>query len=167
MTENEFERALLGLLPPSFVRGAVATGIVAALQDRRRGLDLLQSALLGGGALTTAMGVEQLLFKKGKKMGKKAKGKGKKKQALDLAQLQALLGQRPAGGLAALGAGQQLLLGAALGVAAAYVLGDEKLRGKLIRTGLDLYESLAGGLAEMKEQVADIQAEKAARQSGA
>lgn len=165
MTENDFERALLGLLPPSFVRGAVATGIVAAVQDRRRGLDLLQSALLGGGALTTAMGVEQLLFKKGKKMGKKAKSKGKKKQALDLAQLQALLGQRPAGGLAALGAGQQLLLGAALGVAAAYVLGDEKLRGKLIRTGLDLYESLAGGLAEMKEQVADIQAEKAARQS--
>lgn len=167
MTENDFERALLGLLPPSFVRGAVATGIVAAVQDRRRGLDLLQSALLGGGALTTAMGVEQLLFKKGKKMGKKAKAKGKKKQALDLAQLQALLGQRPAGGLAALGAGQQLLLGAALGVAAAYVLGDEKLRGKLIRTGLDLYESLSGGLAEMKEQVADIQAEKAARQSDA
>lgn len=165
MTENDFKHALLGLLPPSFVRGAVATGIVAAVQDKRQGLDLLQSALLGGGALTTAMGVEQLLFKKGKKMGKKAKSK--KKQALDLAQLQALLGQRPAGGLAALGAGQQLLLGAALGVAAAYVLGDEKLRGKLIRTGLDLYESLSGGLAEMKEQAADIQAEKAARQSGA
>ena len=77
--------------------------------------------------------------------------------------MQTLLGQRPTGGLAALGAGQQFLLGAALGVAATYVLGDEQLRAKLIRTGLGLYESLAGGLAEMKEQVADIQAERSAR----
>lgn len=163
MTENDFEQALLGLVPPSFVRGTLATGIVSAVQDHRRGLDLLQSALLGGAALTAATAGEEWIFKKGKKMGKKAKGKGKKKQALDLQQLQALLGQRPAGGLAALGAGQQFLLGAALGVAATYVLGDEQLRAKLIRTGLGLYESLAGGLAEMKEQVADIQAERSAR----
>ncbi len=63
MTENEFQNALLGLIPPSFVRGAVATGIVSALQDGRRGTELLQSALLGGGALTAAIQAEQLLFK--------------------------------------------------------------------------------------------------------
>ncbi len=161
MTESEFQNTLLGLIPPSFVRGALATAIVSAVQDGRRGQELLQSALLGGGALTAATGVEQLLFKQGKKMGKKAKGK--KKQAMDLAQLQELLAQqRPATGLAALGAGQQLLLGAALGAAAAYVLGDEQLRTKLLRAGLQLYESVTGGLAEMKEQVADIQAEMAA-----
>lgn len=159
MTENEFQNALLGLIPPSFVRGAMATGIVSAVQDGRRGIELLQSALLGGGALTAATQVEQLLFKKGKKMGKKAK----KKQAQTMAAMQSMLGQNTgAGMLSNLGTGQQFLLGLAVGVGAAYVLGDEELRAKLLRTGLSLYESVAGGLAEMKEQVADIQAERAA-----
>lgn len=158
MTDNEFQNALLGLIPPSFVRGAVATGIVSAVQDGRRGTELLQSALLGGGALTAALQAEQLIFNKGKKMGKKAK----KKQAQAMAQMQSLLGQNNGGMLSNLGTGQQFLLGLAVGVGAAYVLGDEKLRAKLIRTGMSLYESVAGGLAEMKEQVADIQAERAA-----
>lgn len=55
---------------------------------------------------------------------------------------------------------EQFLLGAAIGAAAAYVLSNEELRGKLLRAGVDLYTNLAGGLAEIKEQMADIQAEK-------
>jgi len=55
-------------------------------------------------------------------------------------------------------------VGALIGAAATYVLADEALRGKLIRSGLKLYSELAGGLAEMKEQAADIQAELAAEQ---
>lgn len=56
---------------------------------------------------------------------------------------------------------EQFLLGALVGAAAAYVLSDEELRGKLMRSGLKLYGNMAGGLAEMKEQMADIQAELA------
>ncbi|MGQ9368067.1 YtxH domain-containing protein [Azospirillum sp. ST 5-10] len=60
---------------------------------------------------------------------------------------------------------EQFLAGLLVGAAAAYVLSDEELRGKLIRSGLKLYGSLAGGLAEMKEQVADLQAELQAEQA--
>lgn len=72
------------------------------------------------------------------------------------------------GGLTRLLPGQpseQFLVGALIGAAATYVLADEALRGKLIRSGLKLYSELAGGLAEMKEQAADIQAELAAEQA--
>lgn len=65
----------------------------------------------------------------------------------------AFLGKRPS---------DQFLMGALLGAAAAYLLGDEKLRGKLIKGGLQLYSSIAGGMEEMKEQMADIRAEMAA-----
>lgn len=61
----------------------------------------------------------------------------------------------------------QFLLGLALGAAATYVLSDEELRGKIMRSGVKLYASLAGGLEEMKEQMADIQAEVAHGQDGA
>lgn len=61
---------------------------------------------------------------------------------------------------------EQFLVGALIGAAAAYVLSDEELRGKLIKSGLKLYGNLAGGLAEMKEQVADLQAELQAAQTG-
>lgn len=61
---------------------------------------------------------------------------------------------------------EQFLVGALIGAAATYVLADETLRGKLIASGLRLYTELAGGLAEIKEQAADIQAELAAGQSG-
>ncbi|MCR6629144.1 MAG: YtxH domain-containing protein [Magnetospirillum sp.] len=60
----------------------------------------------------------------------------------------------------------QFLLGLALGAGAAYLLADEQLRGKIMKSGVKLYASLAGGLAEMKEQMADIQAEVAAEQNG-
>jgi len=59
---------------------------------------------------------------------------------------------------------EQFLVGALIGAAATYVLSDEALRGRLIRSGLKLYGELAGGLAELKEQAADIQAELAAEQ---
>lgn len=61
---------------------------------------------------------------------------------------------------------EQFLLGAAIGAAVAYVLADEKMRGGLMRSGLSLYSELAGGLAEFKEQMADIQAEMTAQQNG-
>lgn len=61
---------------------------------------------------------------------------------------------------------EQFLLGAAVGAAAAYVLSDDELRAKLIKSGLQLYTGLMGGLEEVKEQVADIQAEMAAEQDG-
>ncbi|MTJ80319.1 MAG: YtxH domain-containing protein [Telmatospirillum sp.] len=60
----------------------------------------------------------------------------------------------------------QFLLGAAIGAVAAYVLADENIRGRLLRSGMSLYAELAGGLAEFREQVADIKAEMDAGQSG-
>ncbi len=151
-------------LAGGFVRGGIATAMLAALQDGRRGKDLLRSATLGGAALATALGVENLLFDKELKMGKKRKGRNKR-AGLDRATLEALLGQTRPTGLAALGGGQQLLVGAALGATAAYLLGDEALRAKLIRAGMRLYADMAGGLEEIKEQMADIQAELATEQS--
>ncbi len=60
----------------------------------------------------------------------------------------------------------QFLVGLALGAAGAYLLSDEQLRGRIMKAGVTLYASLAGGLEEMKEQMADIQAELSAEQSG-
>ncbi|AIB13300.1 hypothetical protein ABAZ39_15205 (plasmid) [Azospirillum argentinense] len=62
---------------------------------------------------------------------------------------------------------EQFLIGLLVGAAAAYVLSDEELRGKIVKSGLKLYGNLAGGLAEMKEQMADLQAELEAEQAGA
>jgi len=155
-------------LPASFVRGMIATGMLTALQDGRRGADLLRSALLGGTALSTAVGVEELLFNKELKLGKKIKGKNKDKfSGLGRAELETLLGQRHPTGLAALGSGQQFLTGALIGAAAVYLLGDEAMRAKLMRAGMQLYSGMAGGFEEIKEQMADIQAELAAEQRSA
>lgn len=71
------------------------------------------------------------------------------------------------GGLAARRPNEQFMLGALLGAAAIYVLGDEKLRGKIIKSGMNLYASVIGGLEEMKEQAADIRAELEAEHSQA
>ncbi|KJS75745.1 MAG: hypothetical protein JM57_02535 [Comamonadaceae bacterium BICA1-1] len=104
-------------------------------------------------------------------MAKKKKGGKKQDGRIDLAALQALLQQNPnpaQGTLGSLTANQQLLLGVLIGAAAAWVLGDEALRAKLLRLGMQLYSGVAGGLEEVKEQVADIQAElEAQRMSGA
>ncbi len=60
---------------------------------------------------------------------------------------------------------EQFLLGALLGAGAAYVLGDEKLRGRLMKAGMNLYASLLGGMEELKEQAADVRAEVEAERS--
>lgn len=54
---------------------------------------------------------------------------------------------------------EQFLLGALVGAAAAYVLSDEELRGKLVKSGIRLYSNVVGSFEEMKEQVADLKAE--------
>lgn len=56
------------------------------------------------------------------------------------------------------GAGS-FLLGAAVGATAAWVLCDEELRGRIARSAMRLYSGIAGGVEEMKEQVADLRAE--------
>lgn len=60
----------------------------------------------------------------------------------------------------------QFLLGAAIGAAAAYVLSDEELRGKLLKMGMKLYAGVLGGVEEFKEQMADLKAEVEAEQHG-
>jgi hypothetical protein len=67
-----------------------------------------------------------------------------------LGRLQGLLGKRPRG---------QFLIGALLGAAAVYVLGNEELRGRLMKSGMQLYAGLLGSFEEMREQMADLQAE--------
>ena len=151
-------------LPASFVRGAVAAGIVAALKDKSAGADLLQSALLGGGALSAAVTVEKLLFNKEWSVAKGKKGgKKKKRAAMERAALAALLRQNQPTGLAALTPAQQFLVGTLVGAGAAYVLGDEQMRAKVLRAGMQFYGKLADGFEELKEQMGDIQAELAAQ----
>jgi hypothetical protein len=67
-----------------------------------------------------------------------------------LGRLQGLLGKRPR---------DQFLIGALLGAAAVYVLGNEELRGRLMKSGMQLYAGLLGSFEEMREQMADLQAE--------
>ena len=55
----------------------------------------------------------------------------------------------------------QFLLGLLVGAGAAWILSDEELRGKVLRTLMKGYAQLAGGVEEIKEQMADIQAEMA------
>lgn len=79
-------------------------------------------------------------------------------------------GQGLLGGLAGLlpsRGSDRFLIGVVIGAAAAYVLSDEELRGRIMKSGMKLYAGLAGGLAEMKEQAADLQAELEAEQAGA
>lgn len=64
--------------------------------------------------------------------------------------LQGMLGSRQT---------EQFILGALIGAAAVYVLGDEEMRGKLAKTAMKLYAGVAGGFEEIKEQMADIRAE--------
>jgi hypothetical protein len=62
---------------------------------------------------------------------------------------------------------EQFILGALLGAAAVYVLGDEEMRAKLVKTAMKLYAGVAGGFEEIKEQMADLKAEVAAEQRSA
>ena len=61
---------------------------------------------------------------------------------------------------------QQFILGALLGAAAAYVLADEALRSKIMKTVVKLYSGLTGGMEEFKEQMADLKAEIEAERGG-
>lgn len=104
-------------------------------------------------------------------MAKKNKDKKRMKREMEAMFAQAMWnaagnsGAMPAGRrglfgrLANTGADSQFILGALLGAAAVYVLGDEKLRGKLMKSGMNLYASLLGGIEEIREQAADIRAE--------
>lgn len=107
------------------------------------------------------------------KKNKQKKGKGLKRRqmekmmALQMGQMQQ--NQGFLGGLGRLlpeGRTEQFLLGLLVGGGVAYVLSDEEMRGKLFKGAVKAYASLAGGLAEMKEQLADVQAEVEAEQSG-
>ncbi len=62
---------------------------------------------------------------------------------------------------------EQFIVGALIGAAAVYVLGDEEMRAKLMKGMMRLYAGVAGGFEEMKEQVADLKAEVAAEKRSA
>ena len=60
---------------------------------------------------------------------------------------------------------ERFLVGLLIGAGTAYVLSDERLRGQMIRYAVQSYGTIVGGLEELKEQVADIQAEIIAEQA--
>lgn len=98
---------------------------------------------------------------------KKSKSKGKKrKQIYYLSAARedngALAGAK---GLLPNSAPEQFLLGLLGGAGVAYVLSDEQLRRQIIRYGVQTYDSIAGGLAELKEEAADAHAELRAKQA--
>lgn len=62
---------------------------------------------------------------------------------------------------------EQFIVGALIGAAAVYVLGDEEMRVKLMKGVMKLYSGVAGGFEEMKEQMADLKAEVAAEKRSA
>lgn len=61
---------------------------------------------------------------------------------------------------------EQFVIGALVGAAAAWVLADDELRGKIVKSALKLYAGVAGGFEEMKEQMADLKAEVEAERQG-
>jgi hypothetical protein len=60
----------------------------------------------------------------------------------------------------------QFLMGLLIGAGAAWVLSDEEIRGKLMKTAMKVYAGVAGGFEELKEQMADIRADVAAQRHG-
>lgn len=60
---------------------------------------------------------------------------------------------------------QQLLIWAALGAGAAWILSDAHVREALLRQIMKLYGELAVGVAEVKEKMADMRAEAHAHAS--
>ena len=62
---------------------------------------------------------------------------------------------------------EQFLVGALVGAGVAYVLSDDELRSKLMKSGARLYASVMGNFAEMKEQMEDAKAEIDAEREGA
>ncbi len=64
-------------------------------------------------------------------------------------------------------ASEQFLVGLLIGAGAAYVLSDEQLRRQIIRYAVQTYGNIVGGFEELREQVADIQAEIRVEQAAA
>ena len=62
-------------------------------------------------------------------------------------------------------ASEQFFLGLLSGAGAAYVLSDEQMRRQIIRYGVQTYGNIVGGFEELKEQVADAQAELRVKQA--
>ncbi len=62
-------------------------------------------------------------------------------------------------------ASEQFLVGLLIGAGAAYLLSDEQLRRQIIRYAVQTYGNIMGGFEELKEQVADIQAEISVEQA--
>lgn len=55
----------------------------------------------------------------------------------------------------------QIVVGIIVGGAAAYVMTDRKLREKLIRKGVQTVNHIADYVAELREEISDVQAEQA------
>lgn len=99
---------------------------------------------------------------------KKSHKSGKKKKAKIRYVEVAPKGNSMADGLKSMlpeSASAQLMMGVIIGGAVAYVLSDEVLREKIIRQGVKSFGNMAGSLAELKEQIADVQAEIEAGQA--
>jgi hypothetical protein len=62
-------------------------------------------------------------------------------------------------------ASEQFLVGLLIGAGAAYALSDGRLRRQIIRYAMRTYDNAVGGFEELKEEVADIQAEIRAEQA--
>lgn len=107
------------------------------------------------------------------KKNKKLKKLKKQLKALNAGMPQAMAPAGSGGIVAGLGRllpsrrSDQFLLGLVLGGAGAYVLSDEALRGRIMKSWMRLYAGMASGIEEMKEQMEDIKAELAAEQDGA
>lgn len=61
---------------------------------------------------------------------------------------------------------EQFLLGLIIGAGAAWVLSDEAMRAKIIKSAMKMYAGVAGSFEEMKEQMADLKAEVEAEAHG-
>jgi hypothetical protein len=67
-----------------------------------------------------------------------------------------LLGETPS---------DKFLRGLLIGGAAAYILTNESVQKAIIKTGLKVYSTLAGGVEEFKEKIMDVKAEIEAEQA--
>ncbi|MDP1606076.1 MAG: HAD-IC family P-type ATPase [Rhodocyclaceae bacterium] len=146
--KNPKNNLMLGEAQTGFMRGFVASGLLTVVQRTQAGggKRLLRLALQGGASLAAGAAVTVLLQKRMAQPNMMAAWQ--KMMANQVPQI---------GWLDKLSPTERFLAGALLGAAAAYVLGDEQLRGKLMRSGMKLYGGLASGFEEMKEQMADTQ----------
>lgn len=60
---------------------------------------------------------------------------------------------------------ERFFRGLIIGAAATYLLTNESAQKAIIKTGMKLYETVVGGVEEMKEKIMDAQAEYEAQKS--